>query len=105
MLAGEPLVGVLRPHLGELADGLFPDLLGPADVGGVELLVEAGDLEAEIDPTERKVPELLGQQLVIPGRDFGQPVIGDHKGTGLGRGQVIEAQGRHLGHAELTAGH
>ena len=36
--------------------------------------------------------------------DLGQPVVGDHEGAGLRRGQVIEAQRRHLGHAELAAG-
>jgi len=66
---------------------------------------EAGDLEAEIEPAEREVLELLGQQPIVPGGDLGQPVVRDHEGTDLRRGQVIEAQGRHLGHAELTAGH
>jgi len=63
------------------------------------------NLEAEIEPAERKVLELLGQQLVVPGRDLGQPVIGDHEGAGLGRSQVIEAQGGHLGDAEFAGGH
>jgi len=65
---------------------------------------EACDLETEIEPAERKVLELLGQQLVIPGRDLGQPIIGDHEGAGLGRRQVIEAQSWDFSHAELTAG-
>ena len=36
--------------------------------------------------------------------DLGQPVVGDHEGAGLRRGQVIEAKRRHLGHAEFAAG-
>ena len=66
--------------------------------------LEAGDLDVEIEAEQRELLELLGQQPVVPGGDFGQPVIGDHEGAGLRRGQVIEAQCRHLGHAELAAG-
>jgi len=61
-------------------------------------------LDAEIEPEQREVLELLRQQLVVPAGNFGQPVVGDHEGACLGRGQVIEAQGRHLGNAELAAG-
>jgi hypothetical protein len=32
--------------------------------------------------------------------EFGQPIVGDHEGSGLGRGQVIQAQARHLAPAE-----
>src|SRR6266436_10442387 len=63
--------------------------------------LEAGDLEAEIEPEEREVLELLGQQPVVPGGDFGQPVVGDRKGASLGRRQVIEAERRYLAPAEL----
>src|SRR4029077_20649898 len=37
---------------------------------------------------------------VVPGGDLGQPVIGDHEGTGLGRRQVIEAQSWYLNDIE-----
>ena len=63
---------------------------------------EAGDLEAEIEVEQRELLELLRQEPVVPARDLGQPVVGDHKSAGLRRGQVIEAQRRHLGHAELA---
>src|SRR5204862_252494 len=64
---------------------------------------EADDLEIEIEPRQGKILELLRKQLVVPGRDFGQPVVGDHESSGLSGGQVIEAQGRHLAPAELAA--
>ena len=66
--------------------------------------LEAGDLDVEIEAEQRKILELLGEQPVVPGGDFGQAVVGDHEGAGLRRGEVIEAQGRHLGQAELAAG-
>ena len=66
--------------------------------------LKAGELEAEIEAEQREVLELLRQQLVVPGGDLGQPVVGDHEGAGLRGGQVIEAEGRHLGNAELAAG-
>jgi hypothetical protein len=49
---------------------------------------------------QREIPELLGQQAVLPGRDLGQPVIGNPKGAGLLRSEVIEAQRRHLSSAQ-----
>ena len=42
-------------------------------------------------PSEREVLELLRQQPVIPVRDLGQPVIGDHEGAGLRGREMIEA--------------
>jgi hypothetical protein len=65
--------------------------------------LEAGHFEVEIETAERKVSELLGQQPVVPDRDLGQPVVGDHEGASLGRGQVIEAQCRHLAPSEFAA--
>jgi hypothetical protein len=58
----------------------------------------------EIEAEQREVPELFGKQPVIPDGDLGEPVVGDHKGAGLRGGQVIEAEGRHLGNAEFAAG-
>src|SRR5262249_22142368 len=62
--------------------------------------LEAGDLNAEIEPEQRKVSQLLGEQTVIPGRILGQLVIGDHEGADLSWRQVIEANRRDLGHTE-----
>src|SRR5262249_4294860 len=62
--------------------------------------LESGDLEAEIKTAERKVLQLLGQQPVVPGRDLGQPVIGDHEGADLRWRQIIKANNRKLGHPE-----
>ena len=59
--------------------------------------LKAGELEAEIEAEQREVLELLSEQPVIPGGDFGEPVVGDHEGACLLRGQVIKAQRRHLG--------
>jgi hypothetical protein len=50
------------------------------------------------------VLELLRQQPIVPRRNLGQPVVGDHKGAGLRGGQVIETQCRHPAPAELTTG-
>ena len=44
----------------------------------------------------------MGEQPVVPGADLGEPIVGDHEGAGLRRGEVIEARRRHLGHAELA---
>ena len=45
---------------------------------------------------------LFSQQPVVPDGDFAQPVVGDHERPHLGPGQVVEADCRHLGPAELT---
>jgi hypothetical protein len=47
---------------------------------------------------------LFGQQPVVPAGDLAQPIVGDHKGARLGRAQMLQTQGRHLGHAECTGG-
>ena len=39
---------------------------------------------AEVETEKGEVLELLGEQPVVPRRDLGEPVIGDHKGAGLG---------------------
>jgi hypothetical protein len=59
--------------------------------------VKTRDLEAEIEPKQREVLELFGEQPVVPGRDLGQPVVGDAESPQLSRGQVIEAQRRRRG--------
>jgi hypothetical protein len=64
--------------------------------------LKTGKLEAEIQTLQGEVLELLGQQPVVPGGDLGQPVVGDHEGAGLGRGQVIEAEGRYLREVEFA---
>jgi hypothetical protein len=51
----------------------------------------------------REFLELFGQQPIVPGRDLGQPVIGNPEGSSLLRSEVIEAQRRHLGYAEQAA--
>ena len=38
--------------------------------------------------------QLLGEQLVVPGRDLGQPVVGDHEGSPLRLAQMLETNGR-----------
>jgi hypothetical protein len=63
--------------------------------------LKAGQLEAEIETNQEKVFELLGKQPIVPIGDLGKPIIGDHERTGLGRAQMVEAQCRHLGHAEF----
>ena len=65
--------------------------------------LEAGDLDIEIKAAKRELPELLGEQLIVPGGNLGQSIVGDHEGAGPGRRQVIEAQCRHLGYAEQAA--
>jgi hypothetical protein len=49
-----------------------------------------------------EVLELLCEQPVVPGRDLGEPVVGDPKGAGLLGREVIEAQRRDLAPTELT---
>jgi hypothetical protein len=66
--------------------------------------LEADDLDVEIETNQRQMLELLRQQPVIPDRNLGQPVIGDHESAGLPGRQVIQAQGRHLCHAQLDGG-
>jgi len=66
--------------------------------------LKAGDLDVEIKVKQGEALELLGEQPVVPDGDLGQPVVGDHKGAGLRRGEMIETQGRHLGPAELSTG-
>jgi hypothetical protein len=55
-------------------------------------------------PSSESFLELLGQQAVVPIRDLGQAIVGNSEGSGLRRGEVIEAERRHLGPAELTTG-
>src|SRR5689334_964030 len=45
-----------------------------------------------------------GQQAIVPGRDLGHAVAGNPERTGLRRGEVIEAERRHLGPGEPTTG-
>jgi len=66
--------------------------------------LEAGDLEAEIEVEQREILQLPCQQPVVPDRDLGKPVIGDHKGASPGWGQMIDAHRRRLGHAECAGG-
>jgi hypothetical protein len=69
-------------------------------------IVYRGIEDLTLDPKfeQGKLLELLREQTIIPGGDFGQPVIGNHEGARLNRGQVIEAQRRHLRQAKLFAG-
>ncbi len=90
-----------KPHISDFADRRSYRDLGQrigriSSLGGcvlergdpqVDLAhLEAGHFEVEVETAERKVPELLGEQTVVPGRDLGQPVVGDHEGARLGRG-------------------
>ena len=52
---------------------LFKGLDPQIDLGHVK----TGDFEAEIEPKQREVLELFGEEPVVPGRDLGQPVVGD----------------------------
>jgi len=104
-----------KPEVAELADRGGCRRLGQ-DVGRIlarrENLFKRGDpqidlahlkasnFEAEIEPEQRKVAELLGQQPVVPSSILGQFVVGDHKGADLSRAQMLEANGRDLPHAE-----
>ena len=65
---------------------------------------EAGDLDAEIEPHQRELRELLGKQPVVPGRDLGQPIVGDHERASLRRRQMVEAYRRYLGNAHFPTG-
>ena len=42
--------------------------------------------------------------MIVPFGIFGELVVGDPEGASLRWGQVIQAQGRHLGPAELLGG-
>jgi hypothetical protein len=66
--------------------------------------LETGDLNVEVESDQRERLELLAEQPVVPGRDLGQPIIGDRECAGLHWAQVIEAQRRHLGNANFTGG-
>ena len=66
--------------------------------------LETGDFDVEIETEQRELFELRAQQAVVPGRDFGQSVIGNPEGADLRRGEVIEAKGRNYAPAELAAG-
>src|ERR1035437_9082559 len=50
--------------------------------------LEAGRLETEIEVELREIPELLGEQVLIPSRGLGQPVVGDHIRPSLRLGQM-----------------
>jgi len=65
--------------------------------------LEARELDG-IESDQGELLELLRQQPVVPGRDFGKPVVGDHKGMRLIRIEVFEAQCRHLAPTKLAAG-
>jgi hypothetical protein len=65
--------------------------------------LETGDFDVEIETQQGKLFELLGQQAVVPRRDLGQSVVGNSEGSGLRRGEVIEAQRRRLGNLEEVA--
>ena len=65
---------------------------------------ETGDLQAEIEGELGKFAQLLAEQTVVPVGNFGQAVVGDHEGAGLGLAQVIEADGRDFGVPKLPAG-
>ena len=64
--------------------------------------LEADDFDAEIETEQGEVPELLRQQPIVPGCDLGEPVVRDPERAHLRRGQVIEAQRRHLAPAKLS---
>ena len=66
----------------------------------VEFLpVEAGQAEIEAGGVERV--QLGGEQLVIPARKLGQPVVGDAVGADLFRRQVRQPDDRHLLEAQM----
>src|SRR5258707_8798338 len=54
--------------------------------------LEAGVFDVEIKPNQREVLKLLREQSVVPGRDLGEPVVGDHERASLGWGKMIQAQ-------------
>ncbi len=66
--------------------------------------LEAGDGEVELGRELEQRLELDGQDLFIPARLLGEPVVGDHVGALLGLAHVREADGRHLAHAEQLCG-
>lgn len=60
------------------------------------------DVEFEFDAGQRL--ELFGEQPIIPDRDLGQAVVGDHEGSLLGFGQMLEANDRRRAPAQPLGG-
>ena len=89
-------VGRVIAIFGQLLEGCDPQI----DLAHLE----PGDLDTEIESEQREVLELLGEQPVVPGGDLGQPIVSDHERAGLGRAQVIEAEGRYFGNPKRTTG-
>ena len=62
--------------------------------------LKTGDGEVELRRQLKQGLKLDGQDLFIPARLLGEPVVGDHVGALLFLAHVREANGRHLAHAE-----
>jgi len=51
-----------------------------------------------------KVLELLGQELVVPGRVLRQAIVGDCEGPSLRGVKMFDRDGRHIGPSEFRRG-
>lgn len=65
--------------------------------------LEASSLQTEIEIKIRQFLELLGKETIIPGGILGEPIVRDQEGAGLGLGQVLKTDGRHLSDAQKLA--
>lgn len=63
------------------------------ELGGLE----AGDLQLEVEIHFGQGLEFDFQDLAVPAGEFGQAVVSDDIGAPLGRGEMTEHDGRHLG--------
>jgi hypothetical protein len=91
-------------HLGHEVGGIRLRLARPVnqevDLGGGK----ARDLEVEREVDCGELAELEPQDLLVPARPLGDPVVGDDVGALLLRGEVLDANGRDLGVAEDLRG-
>jgi hypothetical protein len=60
----------------------------------------ARGFEVEIELDRGEIAQDLAQELIIPARDLGEPIIGDAEGTCLFPRQVLEADNRDLAQAQ-----
>src|ERR1700693_6551545 len=92
-----------RYRPGRLASGIrLQSRLSDQQIDLADLETCHLDIEGEIELGE--LAQLLAKKLFVPGGDFGEPVVGDRKGPRLGRGQMLETDGRHFRSPALRGG-
>jgi hypothetical protein len=67
--------------------------------------IEPGHIQAEVEIDLGEFAQLLAEQPVVPGADFGQSIIGDGKRLGLLGAQMLEADRRNLSKPQLPRRH